>query len=94
MGITTPVTSPTYTIVNEYDGLLPFYHIDAYRMGSVDDFEFIDARRYLYGNGLCAVEWSELVTPAIPPDAIIVAITPNADGSRTIVIDCPAGMEP
>lgn len=85
LGIADPVTSPTYTLVNEYGGgRLPLYHIDAYRLGSADEFELMDARRYLFGDGLCAVEWSERVAQAIPGDAIVLAIEPQDDGSRRI----------
>jgi len=87
LGISDPVTSPTYTLVNEYGGgRLPLYHIDAYRLGSAEEFELMDARRYLYGDGLCAVEWSERVAQAIPAYAVIVAIEPLDDGSRRILL--------
>ncbi len=85
LGISDPVTSPSYTLVNEYGGgRFPLYHIDAYRLGSAEEFELMDAKRYLYGDGLCAVEWSERVAQAIPAYAVVVAIEPRDDGSRLI----------
>ncbi|TFG79247.1 MAG: tRNA (adenosine(37)-N6)-threonylcarbamoyltransferase complex ATPase subunit type 1 TsaE [Spirochaetales bacterium] len=88
LGIRDLVTSPTYTLVNEYDGgRLPFFHVDAYRLSSAGEFEFMDARSYLYGGGLCAIEWSERVRDALPADAVIVDIEPLSDGSRKIRIE-------
>jgi tRNA threonylcarbamoyladenosine biosynthesis protein TsaE len=87
LGISDPVTSPSYTLVNEYGGgRLTLYHIDAYRLGSADEFELMDAKRYLYGDGLCAVEWSERVREAIPAHAVELNIEPQDDGSRRIRI--------
>jgi tRNA threonylcarbamoyladenosine biosynthesis protein TsaE len=85
LGIRDRVTSPTYTLVNEYGGgRLALYHIDAYRLGSADEFELLDAKRYLYGDGLCAVEWSERVAQAMPEWAIELSIEPMADQARRI----------
>jgi tRNA threonylcarbamoyladenosine biosynthesis protein TsaE len=86
LGIEDAITSPTYTIVNEYEGRMPFFHIDAYRLHSAEDFELIDARRYLYGKGLCAIEWSERVEEALPENVVSIAIIPESDGSRSISI--------
>jgi tRNA threonylcarbamoyladenosine biosynthesis protein TsaE len=65
---------------------LPFYHFDAYRLSSADEFEQLDVARYFYDDGVCAVEWSERVAAAIPDDAVIVDIEPEADGSRSVRI--------
>lgn len=86
LGIEEAITSPTYTIVNEYEGRIPFFHIDAYRLHSAEDFELIDSSRYLYGQGLCAIEWSERVEDALPENVVSIAITPESDGSRSITI--------
>lgn len=60
LGVTEPVTSPTYTIVNEYlSGRLPLFHFDMYRLGSADELFDIDWEDYLARGGICAVEWSE-----------------------------------
>jgi tRNA threonylcarbamoyladenosine biosynthesis protein TsaE len=68
------VTSPTYTIVREYEGALPFYHIDAYRLEGDDDFENTGAGEMLFGKGVSVVEWSERVPRSIPPGAFAVDI--------------------
>jgi tRNA threonylcarbamoyladenosine biosynthesis protein TsaE len=86
LGIQEAITSPTYTIVNEYDGLMPFFHIDAYRLRSAEEFELLDSARYLYGDGLCAIEWSERIEDALPDNVVSIAIVPEEDGSRTISI--------
>jgi len=84
LGVRDPVTSPTYTPINEYAGDRPFYHFDAYRLSSAEDFDQLDAVRYFYGDGVCAVEWSERVAAAMPDDAVVVEIEPMPDGSRLV----------
>lgn len=87
------VTSPTFTIVNEYDGKTPLFHFDMYRLGSSDELFDIGWDDYLARGGVCAVEWSENVADAIPPDAVRVAIerAPGGDDCRRITI---TGGEP
>ena len=66
LGITEPVTSPTYTIVNEYlSGRMPLFHFDMYRLGSADELFDIGWEDYLARGGICAVEWSENVREAM-----------------------------
>jgi len=86
LGIEEVITSPTYTIVNEYEGRMPFFHIDAYRLRSAEEFELLDSARYLYGKGLCAIEWSERIEAALPENVVSITLTPENDGSRTISI--------
>jgi len=86
LGVSEPITSPTYTLINEYEGILPFYHFDAYRLSSAEEFQQLDSDRYFYDDGVCAVEWSERVAEALPDDAIIVDIEPEPDGSRRVSI--------
>ena len=68
------VTSPTFTIVNEYDGKTPLFHFDMYRLGSSDELFDIGWDDYLARGGVCAVEWSERVSDALPDDTIYVDI--------------------
>jgi tRNA threonylcarbamoyladenosine biosynthesis protein TsaE len=73
LGVTEPVTSPTFTIVNEYEsGRLPLFHFDMYRLGSSEELYDIGWEDYLSRGGVCAVEWSEIVDDALEPDAIRV----------------------
>ena len=87
LGCTDMVTSPTYTIVNEYlSGRLPLFHFDMYRLASADDLWDIGWEDYLDRNGICAVEWSENVREALE-NAIIVRIEKRSGESRRIAIE-------
>lgn len=84
------VTSPTFTIVNEYEGgQLPLFHFDMYRLADADALFDIGWEDYLDRGGVCAVEWSEQVADALPSDTVYVTITrcPNQDSWRTITIE-------
>jgi len=87
LGYTEPVTSPTYTIVNEYlGGRLPLFHFDMYRLRSSDDLWDIGWEDYLDRNGVCAVEWSENVEDALE-GAVSVTIEKTGEESRRIIIE-------
>lgn len=65
--ITEPVNSPTFTIVQIYEeGRLPFYHFDVYRIGDVEEMEEIGYEDYFYGEGLCLIEWANLIEEILP----------------------------
>lgn len=82
------VTSPTFTIVNEYEGRTPLFHFDMYRLGSSDELFDIGWDDYLARGGVCAVEWSERVSDALPEDTIFVDIarTGEHEDWRTITV--------
>ena len=87
LGYLEPVTSPTYTIVNEYlGGRLPLFHFDMYRLRSAEDLWDIGWEDYLDRNGICAVEWSENVEEALE-GAISVTIEKTGEESRKITIE-------
>ena len=87
LGISDRVTSPTYTIVNEYEGgRLPLFHFDMYRLDSADDLFDIGWEDYLLRGGVCAVEWSENVPEAMA-DAITVEIRKISENDRQILIE-------
>ena len=87
LGYREPVTSPTYTIVNEYlGGRLPLFHFDMYRLRSSDDLFDIGWEDYLDRGGVCAVEWSENVADAME-NAVTVRIEKTGDESRRITIE-------
>ena len=89
LGVTDLVTSPTYTIVNEYlTGCIPLFHFDMYRLGSSDELFDIGWDDYLARGGVCAVEWSERVSDALPEDTIFVDIarTDEHEDWRTITV--------
>ena len=87
LGAVEAVTSPTYTIVNEYlSGRMPLFHFDMYRLSSADDLWDIGWEDYLDRGGVCAVEWSENVAEAME-DAIRVRIEKTGEESRKITIE-------
>lgn len=87
LGVTDLVSSPTYTIVNEYlSGSMPLFHFDMYRLGSSDELFDIGWEDYLSRGGICAVEWSENVADAME-DAVFVRIGRVSDTQREIVIE-------
>ena len=85
------VTSPTFTIVNEYEGAIPLFHFDMYRLGSSDELFDIGWDDYLARGGVCAVEWSERVSDALPGDTIFVDIARSEEGEDTRVITVTGG---
>ena len=90
LGYSGRVTSPTFTIVNEYEGgRLPLFHFDMYRLEDADSLFDIGWEDYLDRGGVCAVEWSENVREALPPDAVTVTIArcPENDSWRSITIE-------
>lgn len=75
LGIDGPVNSPTFTIVQEYDeGRIPLYHFDVYRIGDVEEMDEIGYEEYFFGEGVCLIEWSNLVEEIIPANAMSVVI--------------------
>ena len=75
LGITEPVNSPTFTIIQEYeDGRLPFYHFDGYRIGDLEEMEEIGYDDYFFGQGICLIEWAELIEEILPEKRIEVTI--------------------
>ncbi len=80
LGIAEPVCSPTFTIVQVYEeGRLPFYHFDVYRIGDVCEMDEIGYEDYFYGNGLCMVEWANLIEELLPEERHEVLIEKDLD---------------
>lgn len=74
LGITNHVTSPTFTIVNEYEGRLPLYHFDVYRISDPDEMYEIGYEEYVDSNGVCIIEWAELIEDLFPQEYIKITI--------------------
>ena len=75
LGITEPVNSPTFTIVQVYEeGRLPFYHFDVYRIGDIEEMEEIGYDDYFFGEGICLIEWAELIKEILPENRISITI--------------------
>lgn len=83
LGICDYISSPTFTILNEYEsGRLPLYHFDAYRI-TEEDFLFMDFEDYFYRNGVCLVEWGEIIKNLLPKNSIEILIKVD-DGKRIV----------
>jgi tRNA threonylcarbamoyladenosine biosynthesis protein TsaE len=80
LGITEPVSSPTFTIVQEYEGeKFPFYHFDVYRIGDVEEMDEIGFEEYIYGGGVCLIEWAELIREILPETVVRILIEKDLD---------------
>ena len=80
LGITEPVNSPTFTIVQVYeDGRLPFYHFDVYRIADIEEMDEIGYEEYFFGDGVCFVEWANLIEEIMPKDTVRITIAKNPD---------------
>ena len=75
LGVREPVSSPTFTIVQEYEGeKMPFYHFDVYRIGDAEEMEEIGFEDYVYGQGVCLIEWANLIREILPEDIMGIMI--------------------
>ncbi|MDR2421269.1 MAG: tRNA (adenosine(37)-N6)-threonylcarbamoyltransferase complex ATPase subunit type 1 TsaE [Oscillospiraceae bacterium] len=86
LGVRSRVTSPTFNIVNEYDGRLPLFHFDMYRIGGEDELFGIGFEEYPERGGVVCVEWGGLVESALPGNAVRVTIESAGDDARVITI--------
>ena len=78
LGITDSVNSPTFTILQIYeDGRIPFYHFDVYRIGDVEEMEEIGYEDCFYGEGVCLIEWANLIEEILPENYILIEIAKN-----------------
>jgi len=84
MGINDYVTSPTYTLINEYPGRIPLYHMDVYRLGDIDELADLGFEEYLDGSGVVLIEWADLIAVALPRDVLWVEIAVTGDETRNI----------
>ena len=87
----TPVTSPTFTLVNIYGGRLPFYHLDLYRLAGAEEVAGLGLEEYLFGSGVCVVEWAERLGPELPTEHLIIRFTMVGEHERSLVFE-PAGL--
>ena len=84
------ITSPTFTIVNEYEGRIPLYHFDVYRIGDTDEMYDIGFDEYIYGDGITVIEWADLIRKILPDERIEVKIEKDdkdRPDSRLITIE-------
>lgn len=80
LGIDEPIQSPTFTIVREYEeGRLPFYHFDVYRIGDIEEMDEIGYEDYIYGEGVCLIEWANLIQEILPDHYKKIEIRKNLE---------------
>lgn len=87
LGIEDTITSPTFCLISEYQGKMPLYHMDVYRLNGAEDFAELGTDDMIYGNGVSIIEWSEKIITELPRKTILLRITPQEDGTRLIEID-------
>ncbi|CAH2211925.1 tRNA (adenosine(37)-N6)-threonylcarbamoyltransferase complex ATPase subunit type 1 TsaE [Tepidibacter aestuarii] len=79
------ITSPTFTIVNEYDGKYSLYHFDVYRISSSEDMYEIGFEEYLYGDGICIIEWANLIEDILPDEYMNIELNYKDEGREMII---------
>lgn len=82
LGVKGAVTSPTFIIVNEYEGRLPFYHFDVYRLDGPEEMDLLGFEEYLEGNGVTLIEWAERVAEALPRERLDIGIERDGEAGR------------
>ena len=91
LGVEDYVTSPTYTIINEYEGRLPLYHFDVYRLNNVEEMYELGYEEYFFGDGVVVLEWADIVRDIIPGERLwITILNTKGDNSREIIME-PTG---
>ncbi len=84
LGVEDVITSPTFAIINEYEGNETIYHFDFYRIKKLEEVYDMGYEDYFYSGALCFIEWPELIEEILPDDAVRVSITEQQDGSRLV----------
>ncbi|KAB3532064.1 tRNA (adenosine(37)-N6)-threonylcarbamoyltransferase complex ATPase subunit type 1 TsaE [Alkaliphilus serpentinus] len=93
LGVTDTVTSPTFTIIQEYEGRLPLYHFDVYRIDDPQAMEDIGFDEYLFGDGVCVIEWANIIKELIPNNSLWIEILVNGEEERRIYFNYSVGYE-
>ncbi|MDZ7793978.1 MAG: tRNA (adenosine(37)-N6)-threonylcarbamoyltransferase complex ATPase subunit type 1 TsaE [Spirochaetia bacterium] len=81
------ITSPSYTLISEYEGRIPMYHMDLYRIDSIEEFELLGAEELLYGTGVSIIEWAEKIEQLLPDTCISISFYIDAAAERDIKIE-------
>ena len=93
LGVKEDITSPTFCLISEYEGNMPLYHMDVYRLDGTEDFINLGVDDMLYGNGVCIIEWSEKIMAELPKSTIIIKLEPigNTDERNITIQNWPYG---
>lgn len=91
LGVKEPVVSPTFTLINEYQGRLPLYHFDVYRLAGPAEMDDLGYDEYFYGSGVTLVEWANLVQPVLPREYLEIALIAGEQADRRVVRFNPVG---
>jgi len=86
LGIEGYATSPSFVVINQYQGRLPLYHIDLYRLDRLEEVIELGLDDYLYGRGVCVVEWAEKALDVLPEEHLLVKMSFLSDTSRSLVL--------
>ena len=86
LGVTEPVISPTFTLVNEYHGRLPIYHVDLYRISDLSELYTFGVEEYLYGQGITLIEWGDRAGPVLPRNYLAIELYYLEETKRRVVI--------
>jgi tRNA threonylcarbamoyladenosine biosynthesis protein TsaE len=89
LGVESPVTSPTFVLVNQFRGRLPVYHVDAYRTETLTELVDLGIEELLHGDGVTVIEWADKLLSLLPSHTITVTVTGLGDEPRRIVIEQP-----
>jgi tRNA threonylcarbamoyladenosine biosynthesis protein TsaE len=84
LGVSATITSPSFTLINEYEGRIPFYHLDVYRLDGPSDLEELGYEDYFYGEGVAAVEWGDKVRVLLPEEYLEVRLEVLGEGLRSL----------
>ena len=89
LGVKDTITSPTFCLISEYEGKMPLYHFDVYRLQGSDDFANLGAEDMIYGKGVCMIEWSEKIMDELPKKTIVIRLEAREDdaNARDIFIE-------
>ena len=83
------ITSPTFTIISEYQGKVPLFHMDFYRIDDEEELELLGVEEFFYGSGICVVEWSGIAAPLLPRHSRRIKITLEPTGERLVMLEEP-----
>ncbi len=93
LGVEDHVTSPTFTLINEYEGRMPFYHVDVYRLEEEEEAHELGLEEYLYGSGVTLIEWPERIKTVLPEDYLAVELRFTGTGSEARELEISARGE-